>query len=44
LYVAAEAALQRKDLASAQKYAQELLSAQIVDPALRDLIAQLPAA
>lgn len=44
LYVAAEAALQRKDLVSARKYAQDVTPIQIVDPALRDLIAQLPAA
>jgi len=43
-YVAAEAALQRKDLASARKYVDGVQAAAVIDPALRDLLAQLPAA
>ena len=40
-YVAAEAALQRKDVAAARKYVEGLQPSTVIDPALRDLLAQL---
>jgi hypothetical protein len=40
-YVAAEAAFQRKDVAAARKYVEGLQPSAVIDPALRDLLAQL---
>ena len=42
LYVAAEAALQRKDLPAARNYLREIQPATIIDPALVDLVKGLP--
>jgi len=43
-YVAAEAAFQRQDMATARKYVEGMQPSAVIDPALRDLLAQLQAA
>ena len=43
-YVAAEAALQRRDVASARKYVEGVQPSTVIDPALCDLLGQLHAA
>ena len=42
-YVAAEAAFQRQDLAAARRYVEGVQPSTVIDPALRDLLAQLSA-